>query len=297
MPPVARRPADRYLNFGLASRRTPAESRTAFHRHSEVEFFLVERGEITHLFGTGRLTLGPAQLAVFWGAVPHLPVAFSPGTRVHWLTVPLAWFLQWNLPAPFTSAILQGRVFRRRAGARGAAEDLAMFNRWHADLQSDRPERRHLVLLECEARLRRLLLDEHFSAGDQRRAARLRPADAGKVEAMAAFIARHYTEPLTADAIAQDVKLHPDYAGALFRRTCGATLLDYVTAMRLSHAQRLLTTTDEKIISVAFAAGFGSASRFYAVFLEKCGLTPRAYRSALRAKGRPTRRKDARGQD
>lgn len=280
-------PADRYLTFGLASRHVRAERRAVFHRHNEVELLFVERGAITHLFNARRVTFSAGELAVFWGAVPHLPVAFRPGTQLDWLTVPLAWVLQWNLPAAFTSAILQGRIVRRAGGAQAEADRL-LFARWHADLRTGRSDRRHLVLLECEARLRRLLLDGRAAPDEGGARAHLPAAAAGKVEAMAAHVARHYAEPLAVEEIARAVGLNPDYAGAVFRRTFGLTLLDYLTALRVSHAQRLLMTTNEKILQVAFAAGFGSASRFYAVFTRTCGLTPRAYRRSLSAaRGRP----------
>jgi transcriptional regulator GlxA family with amidase domain len=58
--------------------------------------------------------------------------------------------------------------------------------------------------------------------------------------------------------------------------------MEYVTQYRLSHAQRLLATTDLKILDVALASGFGSASRFYQVFMAMCGLTPRDYRASLK---------------
>ncbi|MBS0661635.1 MAG: helix-turn-helix domain-containing protein [Verrucomicrobia bacterium] len=273
---------DRFLTFGLASRHVRAERRAVFHRHNEVELLFVDRGAITHLFDARRVTFSAGELAVFWGAVPHLPVAFRPGTQLDWLTVPLAWVLQWQLPATFTAALLQGRIVRG-VGGPGAAADRALFARWHADLRSGRADRHHLVLLECEARLRRLLLDGRAAAGAGGAPDFLPPAAAGKVEAMAAHVARHYAEPLSVDDIARAVGLHPDYAGAVFRRTFGLTLLDYLTALRVSHAQRLLMTTNEKILHIAFAAGFGSASRFYAVFTRACGLTPRAYR-----RSRPT---------
>jgi AraC-like DNA-binding protein len=277
----ARRP-DEYLTFGLESRRKVAAAEAAFHRHDEVELLYVESGAITHLFGGARVALGSGELVVFWGAIPHLPVAFEPGTTLHWLTVPLAWFLQWPLPAAFTAAILRGRVFRRRRRPESAATDLMMFNRWHADARSGSEERRRLMLLESEAFLRRLLVEGAFVVERRAPPTKLGSREADRVEVMASFIARHYTEPVAVADVARAAGLHPDYAGALFRKTCGRSLVDYLTEQRLSHAQRLLATTDDKIIDVALAAGFGSASRFYAAFLQGCRQTPRRFRARVR---------------
>ncbi|MER3484247.1 MAG: hypothetical protein C4332_14975 [Meiothermus sp.] len=51
-------------------------------------------------------------------------------------------------------------------------------------------------------------------------------------------------------------------------------VLEYLTQHRLAHAQRLLATTDQPVLEIAFEAGFGSSSRFYAVFEEKVGSHP-----------------------
>jgi AraC-like DNA-binding protein len=64
----------------------------------------------------------------------------------------------------------------------------------------------------------------------------------------------------------------------LFKRAFGTTLLAYLTQHRISHAQRLLATTEEKILVAALDSGFNSLSRFNAAFKEACGCSPREYR-------------------
>ena len=105
-----------------------------------------------------------------------------------------------------------------------------------------------------------------------------------KVEQMACLIARRYTEKLTVEEIGRQVGLHPNYAMGLFKKTFGTTLIDYLTHHRVSHAQRLLATTDEKIVEIAFGSGFNSISRFNEAFRRECGCTPRAYRLQHAAK-------------
>jgi AraC-like DNA-binding protein len=99
-----------------------------------------------------------------------------------------------------------------------------------------------------------------------------------KVEQIACLIAQRYTEPLTVAEIGKGVGLHPNYAMGLFKKAFGTTLLDYLMHHRISHAQRLLATTNEKIVEVAFSSGFNSISRFNETFRRACGCTPREYR-------------------
>ena len=95
---------------------------------------------------------------------------------------------------------------------------------------------------------------------------------------MAQFVAEHYTESVRVADIAEVAGLHPNYAMNLFRRTCGMTLWQYLTRLRLSHAQRLLLTSDRGVLDIAMDAGFGSQARFYVVFKQAYGVTPAAFR-------------------
>jgi AraC-like DNA-binding protein len=71
---------------------------------------------------------------------------------------------------------------------------------------------------------------------------------------------------------------------SLFKKALGITLIDCVTQHRVSHAQRLLATTDEKIIEVALNSGFTSLSRFHEAFKRACGCTPKDYRKNHRGR-------------
>ncbi len=248
----------------------------AFHRHKEVELNWVASGEMTYLFGGARIVLGPGRLAAFWAAIPHRVIHLAPGTQFYCVHLPLSLFLRWRLPGGLTERLLGGEMVRE---PEAADRDRLQFEQWQRDMKDPAPEVRHAVHLELEARLCRL-------------ARRLAPAGAAlppavdghalsKVEEMAGWMGEQYAEPISAADVAHAVGLHPKYAMSLFRRHCGMTLGDYLTQQRVSQAQRLLVTTDRKIIDIAFAAGFGSVSRFYEAFTRACGQSPRAYRAGL----------------
>jgi AraC-like DNA-binding protein len=95
---------------------------------------------------------------------------------------------------------------------------------------------------------------------------------------MVSFIAQNYTKPVTVESVSRSVGLHPHYAMNLFRKTLGTTLIHCVTHHRISHAQRLLITTDKKIVDVALTVGFNSVSRFNAAFKKASDCSPREYR-------------------
>jgi AraC family transcriptional regulator, melibiose operon regulatory protein len=55
----------------------------------------------------------------------------------------------------------------------------------------------------------------------------------------------------------------------------------FITQHRISHAQRLLVTTDDRIVSIAVEAGFQSISRVNEAFKTACGRSPRQYRGQI----------------
>ena len=248
-------------------------------RHNEIELNLLDRGSLVYLMGGQKVTVPAGRLAVFWAGIPHQVIEFGGLTEYFVLTIPLAWFLEWRLPEHLTHPILHGQMVVEPDEAR-LAWDWARFDAWSEDVRMGTESHRHISLLEIEARLRRLALTiaDVPPHTRWRSPAVLGPQHLSRAEQMACFIARHYTRPLTAEMIGRHVGLHPNYAMGVFQRAFGTTLLKYVTQHRLSHAQRLLVTTDDLILDIALRSGFGSLSRFNEAFRQSFGCTPRQYR-------------------
>ena len=149
-------------------------------------------------------------------------------------------------------------------------------------LTNPNPQRQRIVALEIEARLLRFALavgdDASLKAPKNQSQPSASNSGLRRIEQIACFVAQNYTEHLTIDAIGASVGLHPNYAMSLFKKAMGVTLLDFITQHRVSHAQRLLATTDMKVIDVSLNSGFFSMSRFYEAFNKSCGCSPIKYR-------------------
>jgi len=100
------------------------------------------------------------------------------------------------------------------------------------------------------------------------------------IEAACVYIQSHLSEPLTREALAQQVHLSPSYFAQLFKQVMGIRLSDYVTEQRIRHAKASLAQ-NISIQEVAAAAGFRTVKYFGKVFYKKTGYMPSEYRRAL----------------
>lgn len=251
--------------------------------HNEVELNLLESGFVTYLLGGRKVRFERGRLNVFWAAIPHQIIDFDRSSNYFVATIPLQWFLQWRLPDRIVQPLLQGHVLTEPAERR-ALPDGVLFAHWEEDLRQPDSAIKKAVLLEMEARFVRLCRSvESSDAGSttgRKRKAVLSDTGLNKVEKMACLIAQRYTEKLSVEDIGRAVGLHPNYAMGLFQKTFGTTLISYLTQHRISHAQRLLATSDMKIVDVAYSSGFSSISRFNDAFRRVCGSSPREYRQS-----------------
>jgi len=139
-----------------------------------------------------------------------------------------------------------------------------------------------VLLLELEARLHRLALEQPRHRGSRLPAAGA--AGSAQIERITRFIAEHYREPLAVQDIAAAVNLNAKYLMRVFKQQCRLSVWEYLTQLRISHAQRLLITTDLKVLDVAMESGFSSVAPFYAAFAARSrGVRPLEYRRRHRA--------------
>jgi AraC-like DNA-binding protein len=266
-----------FTPYGFTCLRWQASRTSRPDRHNEIELNLLESGSLTVLVGGRRVRLEAGRLHVFWAAMPHQILDQESVESFLAVTVPLAWILEWRLPGTLMKPLLQGKVLA--AGERRyAQEDVMMLSRWVESME-DAPEAlQPIVLLELQARLLRFAASEPSVLPGSPSVRGPASHELSKAERLAAFVAQHCTETLTAKIMGEAVGLHPNYAMGLFKGTFGMTLNEYLTRQRISHAQRLLVTSDARVMDIAYASGFGSISRFNAAFHEVCECSPLEYR-------------------
>ncbi|CAM4178520.1 response regulator [Paenibacillus alkaliterrae] len=93
------------------------------------------------------------------------------------------------------------------------------------------------------------------------------------------YMEAHYMQELSLDRVADLMDLHPNYISSLFKKETGDTFVNYLNALRIREAQKLLRTHHHLPVNViGQRVGFENKHYFTKVFKKYTSITPGAYR-------------------
>ncbi|MBQ6235829.1 MAG: helix-turn-helix domain-containing protein [Clostridia bacterium] len=95
---------------------------------------------------------------------------------------------------------------------------------------------------------------------------------------VANYVRHHLSEPVSVDAMAEELYLSRPYLSTKFKQETGLTLTDYILREKTEEAKRLLRWSDKSASAIAAYLGFSSHGHFIKVFKKYAGLTPQEYR-------------------
>jgi AraC-like DNA-binding protein len=237
------------------------------HHHIEVNYLL--SGEMTYQIKGESVHISKNMFTLFWAGLPHQMVARTDDVLMLWIYLPLSWFMSWNLTKNFKGDVLQGGILWDEM-----LTDTNMIEQWYLDCKSG-GELREIAILEIEARIKRMGLK--YKKKSQYNDDSISTLTT-KVTNICQYISEHLEEEISVDMIAKHINLHPNYMMTIFKKEFGYSINQYLTRLRIANAQRLLVTTDQKILQIAFACGFQTPSRFYSAFHDIVGCSPKAFK-------------------
>lgn len=91
------------------------------------------------------------------------------------------------------------------------------------------------------------------------------------------WLEENYTEQIDINDMAQVAKISSSYFAHLFKKYIQQSPMEYLTLMRLRHAQQLLRNTDDSISRVAEKTGFVNYISFINAFKKNYQITPKKY--------------------
>jgi AraC-like DNA-binding protein/ligand-binding sensor protein len=104
----------------------------------------------------------------------------------------------------------------------------------------------------------------------------------GHLSRVLRYIYAEFRNPVTLEHTASAVGLSPGYLSRIFNGELHCSFSDYVNAVRIREARRLLERSRTSIGDIAFQCGFRDHSYFTQVFRKHVGMAPSAYREQRR---------------
>lgn len=77
--------------------------------------------------------------------------------------------------------------------------------------------------------------------------------------------------------------MNPSYLSAMYHKTTGMTLSQYIHQARISRSIYLFLNTTRSIAQIAADVGFRDANYFSRIFRKRTGMTPTEYRKQIAA--------------
>ncbi|MGO4109867.1 response regulator [Paenibacillus sp. YAF4_2] len=99
------------------------------------------------------------------------------------------------------------------------------------------------------------------------------------IEVVKKYIDIHY-KSISLEEVSARFYLNKNYFCSLFKSVSGESFVEYVTALRMEHAKRLLMTSELKAYEVAEMVGYSDQRYFSQVFRKATGMKPTEYRQS-----------------
>lgn len=94
------------------------------------------------------------------------------------------------------------------------------------------------------------------------------------------YIEQHLEESVTVNTLATIANMSVTHFNRTFKKELGMTPIEYLIAIRLTQAKKLLLRFDYSITDISLKCGFNSNAHFSSTFQKKLGLTPTEYRNS-----------------
>src|SRR5690625_423712 len=126
------------------------------------------------------------------------------------------------------------------------------------------------LLIESNRLLQQQQLPEAIESGNN--------AKQDEIARIIKYINTYYYDNISLSLLSQHFHLSEQYISRLFRKVTGGTIINYLNAVRVNEAKRLLLETDMKVIEISKTVGYSNNVHLWRVFKNLTGLSPAEYR-------------------
>ena len=105
---------------------------------------------------------------------------------------------------------------------------------------------------------------------------------AGVIKDAIKYVNENYSSDISLEGVSHELALSKCFFSRKFKEISGFGFNEYLTLVRMSNAEKLLSESDMSVTEVALACGFNNSSYFAAVFRKMWGTTPYKYARSKR---------------
>lgn len=99
-----------------------------------------------------------------------------------------------------------------------------------------------------------------------------------KIQKAISFIQDNYNKNLNMAMVSNYISMNYSLFSYVFKQYTGMNFVNYLKAIRINEAKRLLEVTDYKIIEISNLVGYENEKHFMKTFRNACGVSPSEYR-------------------
>ena len=249
-------------------RAAPHECIFRAHWHRQIELLRVTEGSMRVVCADTVQTVGAGEVVFVNPYESHIGHAGESGVTYDCLIVePILWH---NTPSESAASALP-RIANRLDDEEIFSHITAVVQEYHGeDSARNTMIRAHLLFVFALAQRRHSLAEGTVAESEAR------------IGEIMRYIHRHSAERLSTAQIAREFGFSLSYFCRYFKTATGTTILEYINAVRLSHACRLLQQTDLPISTVAQEVGFTGVNYFVRQFRAGLGCAPLQFRKQNR---------------
>ena len=101
-----------------------------------------------------------------------------------------------------------------------------------------------------------------------------------------AYIEENYDKDLNMAVISNYVSMTYSLFSYAFKQYTGKNFVNYLKALRVNEAKRLLEETDMRVIEISQKVGYENEKHFMKLFKRQCGVSPTEYRKNMQFRER-----------
>ena len=229
-----------------------------FHFHSQIELYLVTKGEVEIWINEQRRILRAGEMSVAFSYDAHRYRSVSEA-EAHCMIFPT------DLCGEFLSLLSRKQVRTPFISDRALFDEIDAC--YHALKKSENEiKTRGYIYVILGTLLEHMSLENRAEPVDPQFSARL-----------LLYVSENFRRDISLSSIAAAMGYHPSYLSRAFRSHFRIGLNRYISLLRLREAVLLLKEHKKSVTDAAYESGFRSLRTFYRVFYDEFGCTPKEY--------------------